>query len=66
MTADENPHAPEQLAPGWYVEITERATGKVIKRRGPMDERKAEKVCGGASINLDHDRFSVDTREVSP
>lgn len=44
-----------------YVEIVEYATNAVVKRMGPMSERKAEKVERGAEINLNHERFYVRT-----
>jgi hypothetical protein len=42
-----------------YVEIVEIVDGKdnVVKRMGPMSKRKAEKVDGGANINLNHEKF---------
>ena len=43
----------------YNVEIVEDATDEVVKRMGPMPERRAEKVAAGAMINLDHDRFHV-------
>lgn len=41
----------------YYVEIVEHGTGTVVKRMGPMAEQKADRVEGGVSINLDHERF---------
>lgn len=41
----------------FYVEIVEKATNKVVERMGPMNERKAEKVEQGASINLNHQDY---------
>ena len=41
----------------WYVEIVDRATGEVVERMGPMDERTAERVMLGANINLNHDGY---------
>jgi hypothetical protein len=41
------------------VEVVEAATDKVVRRLGPMSERKAEKVERGLEINLNHDRFFV-------
>jgi hypothetical protein len=41
----------------FFVEIVERSTGAVVKRMGPMNERKADKVESGASINLNHDDY---------
>lgn len=43
----------------WHVEVVEDASGKVVKRMGPMPKRKAERVDTGVRINLDHDRFST-------
>lgn len=40
-----------------FVLIVRYTTGKVIKRMGPMSERKAEKVERGATINLNHAEF---------
>lgn len=44
-----------------YVEVVETQTEKVVKRLGPMSERKAEKVERGLEINLNHQRFYVRT-----
>ena len=41
----------------FYVEIVDSETKEVIERMGPMDERKAERVEAGASINLNHEKF---------
>lgn len=41
----------------FYVEIVKSSSGEVVKRMGPMSERKAEKVEIGASINLNHEEF---------
>lgn len=43
----------------FYVEIVDRKTGVAIKRMGPMDARKADRVQDGASINLNHDDYFV-------
>jgi hypothetical protein len=40
-----------------YVEIVSFDDGDVIKRMGPMPERKAERVDSGANINLDHANY---------
>ena len=48
----------------YYVEIIEHKTEKVIKRMGPMSARKAEKVDGGANINLDHEHYYTMIRSV--
>jgi hypothetical protein len=42
-----------------YVEIVDKKTDRVIKRMGPMDERKAQRVQAGASINLNNDDYLV-------
>lgn len=47
-------------APQVFVEVVERTgprTHVVVKRLGPMSERKADKVDGGLNINLNHDKF---------
>lgn len=51
-----------------YVQITEDATGEVVKKMGPMTERKAVKVHRGVSVNLDHTRFTatVVTEKAAP
>lgn len=41
----------------YYVEIVDDETGEVVKRMGPMNERKAERVENGANINMDHNRY---------
>ena len=41
----------------WYVEIVKFKGGEVVKRMGPMPERQAEKVEGGANINLNHEGY---------
>lgn len=41
----------------FFVEIVEKETNQVVKRMGPMNERKAEKVELGASINLNHQDY---------
>lgn len=51
--------------PGWYVKIVETTTNKIEKEMGPMDERRAERVQRGASINLNHDEFHIETEEVT-
>jgi hypothetical protein len=42
-----------------FVEIVEIATEKVIKRMGPMDARKAQRVQAGADVNLNHEQYLV-------
>ena len=41
----------------YYVEIVEYGTGEIVKSMGPMSERKANKVEGGANINLNHEEY---------
>ena len=41
----------------YFVEIVRYETDEVVKRMGPMDERKADKVDSGANINLNHDGY---------
>jgi hypothetical protein len=41
----------------FFVEIVERLTGAVVKRMGPMSERRAEYIESGASIHLNHDDY---------
>lgn len=40
-----------------YVEIRAYEGDEVVKRMGPMSERRAERLEGGVLINLDHDNF---------
>jgi len=40
-----------------WVEIVNTETDEVVKRMGPMSNRRAEKVEGGASINLNHEEY---------
>ncbi len=41
-----------------YVDIIAFEDEKTVKRLGPFtSERKARKVCDGAEINMDHDRY---------
>ena len=43
----------------YYVEIVKSGDegDEVVKRMGPMNERKAERVERGANINLDHEHY---------
>jgi hypothetical protein len=41
----------------FYVEIVKSSSGEVVKRIGPMSQRKADKVESGALINLNHADF---------
>ena len=40
-----------------YVEIRESESNKLVRRMGPMSERRAEGVEDGANINLNHEKF---------
>lgn len=41
------------------VLIIHQSDGKVVKKMGPMEESKANKVAAGAEINLNHDEYFV-------
>ena len=41
----------------YFVEIVKHETDEVVKRMGPMDERRADKIDSGANINLNHDDY---------
>jgi hypothetical protein len=43
-----------------YVCIVEDATNEPSTVMGPMAERRAERVAGGASINLNHSDWHID------
>ena len=47
----------------WFVLIIEDSTGKVEKKMGPLSKRNAERVEGGANINLDHERYHTEIRQ---
>jgi hypothetical protein len=38
----------------FYVEIVKSSSGEVVKRIGPVSERKADRVESGMLINLNH------------
>ena len=40
----------------FYVEVV-KYPDEVVKRLGPMSERKADRVDGGLNINLNHENF---------
>lgn len=42
-----------------YVEIVRYEGEEIVKRMGPMSERKADKVMDGADINLNHEDYFV-------
>jgi len=48
----------------YYVEIVAFEGDKVIKRMGPMSERKADLVDSGANRNLNHEDYY--TRIIDP
>lgn len=39
----------------WYVEVEQLQTGETVKRLGPHEKRKAEKILDGLSINMGED-----------
>lgn len=41
----------------FYVDVVSYEDGAVVKRLGPMAERKADKVDDGLNINLNHDKY---------
>ena len=45
------------VADRYYVEVVSLHSGEVVNRLGPMSERKADRVDGGLSINLNHDEY---------
>lgn len=45
------------MAKQYFVEIVAYDNAEVVKRMGPMSERKAERVDKGANINLDHEHY---------
>lgn len=49
----------------YVVDIIEDATGKVVRRMGPTGQREADQVARGASINLNHDAYSVRVNRVA-
>ena len=44
----------------WYVLVIEKSTGTEVKRMGPMDARKADRVESGLLRNLDHKNFRTE------
>jgi hypothetical protein len=42
---------------GYFVEIVKHVSLEVVKRMGPMPERKADKVDAGVNINLNHEEY---------
>lgn len=47
----------------WYVEIVRRSDEKVVKRMGPMSERKADRVEMGVMMNLNAEDYWVETKQ---
>lgn len=43
----------------YYVLIKDYETDSIVKKMGPMPERKADRVYSGASANLNHDDYFV-------
>lgn len=55
------------MTDNWYVLVIEKSTGAEVKRMGPMDARKADRVESGLLRNLDHKNFRTEaTLEPSP
>ncbi len=52
---------PEKVSTKFWVEIVKLEGAEVVKRMGPMSERRAEKVENGALINLNHDAYFTRT-----
>ena len=53
----------------FFVEIVKHGGNghdTVEKRMGPMSERRAERVDGGANINLNHEEFFTRIVKVTP
>jgi hypothetical protein len=50
----------------FYVEIVRYKDEKVVKRMGPMGERRAEKVEEGAGINLNWNDYFTRTVPAKP
>ena len=41
----------------YYIEVRELETDKVVKRMGPHNERRAERIDDGLNHNLNHDKY---------
>lgn len=41
----------------YYIEIVEFASEKVIERKGPYSEHKADRIDDGMNINLNHEKY---------
>jgi len=50
--------------PQYTVSIYHTETGELVKKMGPMSERKADKVYDGASRNLNHDEYHIEIDRV--
>jgi len=48
----------------FVIIIRNKKTGEIIKRMGPMSERRADKVELGANINLNYEEYETDQEEV--
>ena len=49
-----------ETEPQYTVNIYHTETGELVKKMGPMSERKADKVYEGASRNLNHDEYHIE------
>lgn len=49
----------------YTVQIIEDESGEIVKETKPMDNRQAEKVEAGMSINLNWERYSLKIKKVS-
>ncbi len=47
----------EVMRDQYFVQVRKRGTDEVVKQFGPHDERQAEKIEHGISINLNHDEY---------
>lgn len=45
----------------WSIKIIERNTNKPVKEMTAPNQRTADRIARGASINLDHVNYYVDT-----
>ena len=52
-----NTHTIKGATMEYFVEIVEHKSEEVVKRMGPMPERKADMVDSGANRNLDHEHY---------
>ena len=48
----------------WAVKVIETETGKVVKEIKAATERRADKLFDGLSINLNHEKYHVESVEL--